>query len=134
MWGEQALPEVIELKQIAKEEEEERERLRLEKEKREADEAMDFELPKAWQGKIKKEKSGGKGIARWCKRRYDVLEEIWRSRFLGEIIGPGEASEFQRGLQRGVEDEVNCVELDFSLLSEKPFKARSKLTWVESVR
>lgn len=49
VWGEQPLPEVIELKQIAKEEEEERERLRLEKEKREADEAMDFELPKARQ-------------------------------------------------------------------------------------
>lgn len=46
VWGEQPLPEVIELKQMAKEEEEERERIRLEKEKREEEEGMEKDLPK----------------------------------------------------------------------------------------
>ena len=46
VWGEQPLPEVMELKQMAKEEEEERERLRLEKEKQEEEEALEVPAPK----------------------------------------------------------------------------------------
>eukprot|EP00435_Cladocopium_sp_Y103_P048988 s899_g14.t1 len=46
VWGEQPLPEVIELKQMAKEEEEERERIRLEKLKQEEEENFDRDIPK----------------------------------------------------------------------------------------
>ena len=46
VWGEQPLPEVIELKQMAKEEEEERERIRLEKLKQEEEDNLDREIPK----------------------------------------------------------------------------------------
>eukprot|EP00434_Breviolum_minutum_P002352 symbB.v1.2.002077.t2/scaffold111.1/size324890/11 len=45
VWGEQPLPEVIELKQMAKEEEEERERIRLEKLKQEEEDNLDREIP-----------------------------------------------------------------------------------------
>mmetsp|Transcript_11006 Transcript_11006/g.20719 ORF Transcript_11006/g.20719 Transcript_11006/m.20719 type:complete len:370 (-) Transcript_11006:128-1237(-) len=55
VWGEQALPEVIELRQMAKEEEEEKERLRKEKEKAEEEEAMEKEISKADLAKIQKE-------------------------------------------------------------------------------
>ncbi|OLP89662.1 Glycogen phosphorylase 1 [Symbiodinium microadriaticum] len=55
VWGEQALPEVIDLRQAAKEEEEERERLRLEREKAEEEEAMEKEISKAELAKIQKE-------------------------------------------------------------------------------
>lgn len=58
VWGEQPLPEVIELKQMAKEEEEERERIRLEKLKQEEEENFDRDIPKQEAKKSSKDEAG----------------------------------------------------------------------------
>lgn len=57
VWGEQPLPEVIELKQMAKEEEE-RERIRLEKLKQEEEENFDRDIPKQEAKKSSKDEAG----------------------------------------------------------------------------